>query len=48
MKRKLIIICIILFCSFYNICFAYPNEKNGFRNTVISAIEKCANKSKNI
>ena len=23
-------------------------EKNGFRNTVISAIEKCANKSKNI
>ena len=32
MKCKLIIICIILFCSFYNICSAYPNEKNGFRN----------------
>ena len=32
MKCKLIVICIILFCSFCNICYAYLNEKNGFRN----------------
>ena len=32
MKYRLIIINIVLFCSFFSICSAYPNEKNGFRN----------------
>lgn len=32
MKYRLIIISIVLFCSFFSICSAYPNEKNGFRN----------------
>ena len=32
MKYRLIIINIVLFCSFFSICSAYPNEKNVFRN----------------
>lgn len=32
MKKVLFIFVLCLLCSFSSICFAYPNEKNGFRN----------------